>query len=460
MVMENRSLIFKTIQLIRVGGKSFRQAGLFLILFITLFTPFSKAQEESAIRRIIEDRDLRKLDKADKVKYEADRNAEESTRLKQEIRTIQHDSDLNDRMIKRKARLLETKSWQNEVQTSALYAKSNGRKYNIYKKYLSGFWKDHEGQEAAYLNAKMLEEQARDNFAQATVYRRKTKHMNLGLAKIEKLTEANNLESVAIRRQVASLADCYGISQTLSLAAISDSTAVPRYTEQDTQSVVVLKPVTEPVQIMEDKPAIAIPVIPVVKPSEPPLTVPVKEDRVIFRIQIAASRLLLTFQELSKINPGNYPVEAVSEGGWFKYQLIGVPFFSDAQRIFHEANAKGSFIVAYRNGQKQNPADLIKENKELEKRIRGEGKAGSMEETEYHVELLASKTPLKSDQTARLYHGPEPVLLIMEKGLYEYHLNAGNSSETAEVLKQQSGVAGAVIVAYKNAIRMNRDEIR
>ncbi len=61
-----------------------------------------------------------------------------------------------------------------------------------------------------FINAKMLEEQARDNFTQASVYRRNTRHMNLGNVKVEKLTEANNLEAAAIRRQVASLSACLG----------------------------------------------------------------------------------------------------------------------------------------------------------------------------------------------------------------------------------------------------------
>jgi hypothetical protein len=453
--MENRSQILEIPIQKAFRTWSFRQIGQLSILFLTLFAPFSRAQDEKDIRRIIDDSDLKRLDKADKIKNEADNNAEEIDRQKQEIRDIRHDPNLDERKIKRKVRLLETKSWQNEVQTSALYGKSNGLKYNIYKKYLNRFWKDHEGQEPSYLNAKVLEEQARDNYAQATVYRRKTKHMNLGFAKIEKLTEANNLESVAIRRQVTSLADCFGISQTTPLAAISDSTAIPPYPEPDTQSVVALKPVTEPAQIKEETPAIVLPVIPGVEVTEPKVDVPPKADRVVFRIQIAASRKMLTFQELLIMNPGNYPVEAVPEGGWFKYQFIGVPFFSDAQRISHEANVKGSFIVAYRNGQKQNPVDLVKENKELEKRMRGEGKSESPEETEYHVELLVSKTPLKPEETARLYNGPEPLLLIMENGWYEYHLNAGNSFETAEALIQESGVAGAVIAKYKNAVRLN-----
>ena len=174
-------------------------------------------------------------------------------------------------------------------------------------------------------------------------------------------------------------------------------------------------------------------------------------DQIIFRIQIAASRTLLTFDDLAKIDPGGFPVEVVSEGGWLKYQFIGVPLYADVQRIFREANAKGSFIVSYRNGVKQNLPEMISNSRELEKRIQVEGKNGLVGETFYHLEIAASKTALKATEIAKLYNGPELVLLIMEQGLYKYHLNAGYSPEDARMFKQKTGLTGANVVAYKNA---------
>ena len=52
---------------------------------------------------------------------------------------------------------------------------------------------------------------------------------------------------------------------------------------------------------------------------------------------------------------------------------------------------------------------------------------------------------------AKLYRGPEPVLVIMENGLYTYHLNAGYSLQDALDLKEKTGLNNATIVAYKNA---------
>jgi len=474
--MENRSPVENAMKRMGVGFGYIGKVCLIAVFILPFLAPYSQAQDETAIRQVIRDRDLKKIEKADKIRSEAEKGAEEISKLKQEIRSVARDSGLNARVIRRKARFLQTKSWQKEVQISALYQKSNAGKYSVYKKYLIRFWKEHEGEESKYLNAKVMEEQARDNYSQASVYRRKTKHMNLGYAKIEKLTEANNLESVAIRRQVSSLAVCHGITGGKSLAAVPDTTSTAQNPPKAAPSVVPVKKDTATAPASVRKTAEMAPVIEQVRSPEPaavmPATVnaeipagdeaaeepPIIENHVVFRIQIAAGSNLLTFQELSKINPGNYPVEAVSEGGILKYQFIGVLFYSDAQRIFREANIKGSFIVAYRNGQKKNPAELIKENKELEIRIRNEGKPNLME-TVYHVELMVSKTPLKAEEMAKLYHGSEPVLLILEKGMYKYHLNAV-SLATAKTLMQQSGVAGAVIAAYKNALRLNGNDIR
>jgi len=451
-----------------------------LFLFTTLFGPSVMAQDETGLRKVITARDTKKLNKADRIIAAADKLSEDATELKAPIRTLQRDSSLSRRAIKRKTRSYEVKSWQKEFQASALYEKGNNLKYSIYKKYLNRFWKDHEAEESGLLNAKVLEEQARDNYAQARVYRKRTRHMNLGSAKIEKLVEAKNLESVAIRRQVNSLSACYSIPETQAEvdapvaradAEIPAATAKPDTAEKITQTQVLTEPEKVPRQIAKDTTDETAIVLPAVKPEQPVVTVPspeikeniVPEDlpakpelinRVLFRVQIAASRNPLTLPDLAKIYTGKYPVEAVPEAGWLKYQLLGQPMFSEVQKIFREVNIQGAFIVAYKDGVKQNPAEMIKENRELEKRLLAEGNAGMPENTEYHVELKVSKVALKPEEVAKLYRGPEPVSLIIEKGQYAYHLKAGNSSDQAGLLKQKSGIDGAVIVIYRRSMRV------
>ncbi len=205
----------------------------FALLFI-LFSAVGYAQDESSIKPYLNSGDLAKLSKADRIRADADRQMEEVRSLNFKILSLQKDTSMSARKVKKQVMVVQSESWKKHVQASAAYEKSNDIKYGIYKKYLSHFWKEHEGQEANYVNAKMLEEQARDNFAQAAVYRRNTRHMNLGSVKVEKLTEANNLEAAAIRRQVASLSSCFGATAAVASAVPSDS--IPKSTVSDVKS--------------------------------------------------------------------------------------------------------------------------------------------------------------------------------------------------------------------------------
>ncbi len=436
-------------------------------LLYFLVVPVCLAQDEAVIRKMLESGDQKKLNKDNKIRDEADNLMNEVITIYEEMRSIRLDSALKTRSRNSKAGLLEKQSWQKQVQASALYEKGNNGTYGIYKKYLNRFWKEHEGEEPYFLNAKMHEEQARDNYAQASLLRRNARHMNLGVPKVEKLTEANHLEAAAIRKQVISLGACYGISEQPvtpdsipAAPAIADTASLTPDTAEVAAELITLsdevKPEPVAAPVAQEKPVqiLIAPVLPVENENQSPapqVEVTGMNDQTIFRIQIVASRTLLMFEDLAKISPGNFPVEVVSEEGWLKYQFMGVPLYADAQRIFRDANVKGAFIVSYRKGIKQNLPDMISISRELERRIQAEGRSGLVVETFYHLEITASKTALKAAEIAKIYNGPEPVLLIMEKGLYKYHLNAGYSPDEAMLLKQKTGLTDANIVAYKNA---------
>ena len=426
----------------------------FALLFI-LVSAIGYAQDESSIKPYLNSGDLSKLSKADRIKADAERQMEEVKSLNTKIQALQKDSSLSARKLKKQVTPLQSESWKKHVQASAAFEKSNDIKFDIYKNYLNHFWKEHEGQEANYINAKMLEEQARDNFAQAAVYRRNTRHMNLGSVKVEKLTEANNLEAAAIRRQVASLSSCFGASATVASTVPSDSLSKSTTPETAGRATVAVTPAPVAVapEIVATAPVVVPPpAIPQEKTDITPMTRDTSfENQVLFRLQIAANKTPFTFTDLKKICPGNYPVEIVSESGWYKYQFIGVPLFSDASRILKESAVKGAFVVAYQKTSKQNIAEAVKTNRELEKQIQTKGRNGLIQEIQYFVELTTSKTFLKPEDVAKLYHGPEPVLIVMENGLYAYHLRAGYSLQDALDLKEQTGLNNAAIVAYKNA---------
>jgi len=620
-----------------------RLTGLYLIVILFLLLPRLDAQDETAIRPVIEAGDLKKLEKANQYKQDADKLIEEANRLNMEVFSVQADPNLNEKAKTKKAGQLEGQAQQKQVQASAFYDKCNEIKFSVYKKYLDSFWNAHAGEESYYLNAKLLEEQASDNYFQGASYRVDAKRMDDGYAKVEKLTEANNLEIQAIQKQLTALGIYYGIGETVTQAPPSETEVSTALVSQPSIEEPVQQPttdVTPPVstpemtipgqmeinqELMEkyarymesghftdttlstgyiagltafdrdrilqlwydyiygrgtlegeqflmvktdtlqmlaeelpsEKPSQADSagaeigvvtdenrgqIIPAdeeviyrvqlaanrselsqralskmyygnksveminengwykysvgdfetyeeaskfrkasgignafvvayrkgtkfipggAKPEEVKASVtytPQGEQRIppglLFRIQVAASRVPLTVDQLKRIYGGNYPVEMVVEEGWYKYQFIGVRLYSDALQIIQHVTTSGAFIVAYENGTKVNLAESVQKSRELEKTVSTMGRKGIIDDIEFHLQLAASRTAMKSDEIRSLYSGPEPVSVILEDGWYKYHLKAGNSPEMAEQFKQACGISKAFIVPYRRAAKI------
>ena len=176
-------------------------------------------------------------------------------------------------------------------------------------------------------------------------------------------------------------------------------------------------------------------------------------EGLLFRVQVAASRIRLNKGQLASIYGGLYPVEQVEEEGWYKYQIIGVRLFSDALKIIREVNVKGSFIAAYNNNNKINLLDAVRQSKILEKEIQTYGRRGRVRDVEFHVQVAASKIPLRDDEIMRIYPGNYKTTLVFEEGWYKYRIRAGSSYDEAARIKQSCGVEKAFVVAYDRAVK-------
>ena len=195
---------------------------LFINCFLVFFAFPLHAQDETTIRSVIQEGDIKKLDKADGYKVEAEKLIEAANQLNMEVFTVQADPDLDEKAIAKKSAQLESQAQQKQIQASALYEKCNEIKFVLYKHYLDEFWKDHAGEESNFINTKLLEEQASDNYFQAISYRIEAKKMDNGFARVEKLTEANNLEIQAIQKQITALGTYHGIGERVSEQTPSD----------------------------------------------------------------------------------------------------------------------------------------------------------------------------------------------------------------------------------------------
>jgi hypothetical protein len=71
-----------------------------------------------------------------------------------------------------------------------------------------------------------------------------------------------------------------------------------------------------------------------------------------WHVQIAASRVPLTQNELSNIYSGDHNISLIIEEGWYKYRLKAGSSYSEAKEIKQNCNVPKAFIVAYYRAKK------------------------------------------------------------------------------------------------------------
>ncbi|MBN2812514.1 MAG: SPOR domain-containing protein [Bacteroidales bacterium] len=672
----------------------------FLLWVLCYLTILTFGQQEAALEAVFDAGDIKKLTKAEEYKGNADKLIEEAARLNMEELTVGSDATLNEKSRQRKVEQLQNQALQKYLEAASWLEKCNEIKFTVYRDYLNRFWDEHDGEEEAYLNEKLMEEQASDHFFQALNYRLEAKKMDADYARVERLNEANALEEQALRKQVDALLVYHKLTSGTTVTETSGEEMpelapveeqVPSYEEQAvtdyaayqadtsvtvtgtesspvnydqqqttepayvpeissqqvpqehktipenvtldqevidaynrymasgmvtdttlstghiagltgfetdrvlqlwyeyrygqpypgeapalTDTVKSAEPATEvavtdqpdavemtggePVMSdeAEDEPvmqeeAADEPVIGIVTdenrgqlvPADenviyrvqiaanrteltqralskiyygsknvemiseggwykysvgdfdsyeeasrfrkesgvsnafvvayrkgtrlvaagaeevtetPAAVVPAGEARlpegIIFRVQVAASRVPLSMAQFRRIYGGNLPVEMISEEGWYKYQLMGTRLFSDTRQLLQLVNVRGAFVVAYSGGSKVNLAEAVRNTKPVEDNVRKFGRRGYVNEIEFHVQLAASRSVMPRHELQLLYNGAEPVSVIYEDGWYKYHLKAGNSPELALQLRQSCGISNAFIVAYKRGHKL------
>lgn len=76
------------------------------------------------------------------------------------------------------------------------------------------------------------------------------------------------------------------------------------------------------------------------------------KDKIIYKIQIAASYVPLSLQTLRKIYPSKDIINNELEGDVYKYSIGFYTSYEDACKAKESMNVAGAFVVAYKNGQR------------------------------------------------------------------------------------------------------------
>lgn len=71
-----------------------------------------------------------------------------------------------------------------------------------------------------------------------------------------------------------------------------------------------------------------------------------------FSVQIAASRVRLSTEQLENLYSHDYPVSVVFEEGWYKYQILAGKNLKYALEVLESSGVRKAFLVAYKEGKK------------------------------------------------------------------------------------------------------------
>jgi len=165
----------------------------------------------------------------------------------------------------------------------------------------------------------------------------------------------------------------------------------------------------------------------------------IDENQIIFKVQIAASRVPLSKQQLRSIYDEEHAITMFEEDGWYKYAIDVTNDYTKAVKVRDEANIKGIFIAAYLHGEKLKLYEARKQ-------------AGQLNDSglQFYVQIAASKSKMKDTQLRRVYKGELDIVEFYEEGWYKYRLPAGSFYAEANNLRRRLGIKGSFISAYKD----------
>lgn len=166
-----------------------------------------------------------------------------------------------------------------------------------------------------------------------------------------------------------------------------------------------------------------------------------------FRVQIAASQAPLSIGQVQAIYKGYMPVVETKEGKYYKYQIKGFDFLSEAQRVCSETGVDNAYIEAYQFSERTSLGIAAKASV---------GQKGTMHKTdiEFAVQFAASRVRLTENQLSEIYHYAQPVRIVLENNWYKYQVYAGNNLENAFGILEALNIKKAFVVAYKNGEKL------
>ncbi len=178
---------------------------------------------------------------------------------------------------------------------------------------------------------------------------------------------------------------------------------------------------------------------------------------VIFKVQIAASRVPLSIEKLHSIYNGGEILNNELEDGWYKYSIGRA--FSTYRKAYDYRNSigvKGAFVVAYKDGVKVKDitevAEPIDPPSKKTKSIKYKTKTSA---TVYRLQILSSRKKASAQKLNNINTSSKYVLMCRSKGFFKYTLGDFGTAQEALKFRKKHSLINTTVVMYKNGKPLN-----
>lgn len=442
----------------------------------------------------IEKEDQKKLEKAQKLNSEAQELNDKANSLYSEIANI----DTSDPKSDKKAENLKIKALDFQLDALELQKEANFLEYNVFKKIQPGLKQNFQKNNEVSLTMKLLEERSVELFYKAEKLRNEAYNMDKDEreSRFEKLNEAQEFEKEGLEKQKL-IIDIYTGKSIVedkenlnksadekivlnddllksymnymkqedsktameSLIELISSDSLSSTTLRRTlETFVYIEPAVIESEVSEQDISAEVISEEITSQSKESFAgnenISEKEEKnIIYKVQIAADKNVLTQNVLKKMYSGNKEIKMINENGWNKYSIGDFESFAEADAYRKKIGVEDAFVVGYEDGLK---VDLLAVNKENKKPVvkKETPVLDKPSGTIFKVQIAADKSKLSTEVLKNIYSGEENVDIIEEDGWYKYSVGKLSTYEQAIKLKSTVETEGAFIVAYNNGIKV------
>ncbi len=285
---------------------------------------------------------------ANKLMDIADKYYQELAEYRTEVQKIEKQNKRY--KLYKKMEKVESAALQNRIEALDNFHDAAVRKYQLFKEDIQKFY--NQSNTAKIDTSKILEKRAYNAFADAEVKVQIAYHTVNHEEQFDIYTKAYVLEQIGILYQ-----------HKIYAMFLNWNTETAKHIDKEINALLKNEPLNFDMET--DKHFVVKDSI-VYKEVLVHDTIVIKKENpeIIYRVQIAASKLPVSITQLQKIYSANTPIYTSIENGWYKYSVGMFNTYSEAKKFKINIGVKDAFVIAYKNNKRIDISEALrKDNK-------------------------------------------------------------------------------------------------